>query len=71
MEALVTIASTYRIEVIAEGIENESQLKKLSELGCRFGQGYVFHRPVQPEQYAKTNATSFGSVGIRQSQPFS
>ena len=56
MEALVTIARTYRIEVIAEGIENEWQLMKLSELGCRFGQGYVFHRPMQAELYVRTES---------------
>lgn len=54
LEALVTIARTYHIEVIAEGIENESQLLKLRELGCLFGQGYVFQRPVEASEYWAT-----------------
>lgn len=68
MEAIVTIASTYRIEVIAEGIENESQIMKLSELGCRFGQGYVFHRPVQRDVYLKTESSSLISRSIHHTQ---
>lgn len=66
MEALVTIANTYRIEVIAEGIENEIQLQKLCDLGCRFGQGYVLHRPVQAEMYLTKDSAKFSPSWIRQ-----
>lgn len=62
LEALVTIASTYRIEVIAEGIENELQLKTLSDLGCRFGQGYIFHRPVTADAYLLNERNSYASI---------
>jgi EAL domain-containing protein (putative c-di-GMP-specific phosphodiesterase class I) len=33
--------------VIPEGIETEDQLAKLTELGCGFGQGFLFSRPVE------------------------
>jgi diguanylate cyclase (GGDEF)-like protein len=69
IEALVTIATTYRVEVIAEGVENELQLKKLSELGCRFGQGYVFQRPVPAEVYPKREPLNFRSGCTRQFSP--
>jgi EAL domain-containing protein (putative c-di-GMP-specific phosphodiesterase class I) len=32
-------------EVIAEGIETSAQLKLLTELGCAFGQGFLFSKP--------------------------
>ena len=34
---------------VAEGIETESQLKTLQELGCDLGQGYFFSRPLSTE----------------------
>ena len=37
------------MEVIAEGIETEEQYKKLKALGCEYGQGYLFSRPVTVE----------------------
>ena len=33
-------------EVISEGVEEESQLKVLRELGCDFVQGYVWSKPL-------------------------
>lgn len=34
------------LEVIAEGIETMEQLQQLQHVGCKFGQGYLFSRPV-------------------------
>jgi EAL domain-containing protein (putative c-di-GMP-specific phosphodiesterase class I) len=36
--------------VIAEGIEHEAQAQELERLGCRFGQGFHFARPL--DQFA-------------------
>lgn len=47
LEALISIAETYRIQVIAEGIENAKQFAILRNLGCLFGQGYGIQRPVE------------------------
>jgi predicted signal transduction protein with EAL and GGDEF domain len=35
--------------VVAEGVETLGQLDRLREMGCRFGQGYYFSRPLTPE----------------------
>jgi EAL domain-containing protein (putative c-di-GMP-specific phosphodiesterase class I) len=32
--------------VIAEGVETKEQLRQLGGLGCDYGQGYLFSRPV-------------------------
>jgi EAL domain-containing protein (putative c-di-GMP-specific phosphodiesterase class I) len=37
------------VEVVAEGIETQEQYALLRELGCRFGQGFLFSRPVTAE----------------------
>jgi diguanylate cyclase (GGDEF)-like protein len=43
---IVNIARTMGMQVIAEGIENMTQLRQLQQLGCGYGQGYLFQKPV-------------------------
>lgn len=45
VRAILALASTLGIDTIAEGVETESQRRALLELGCSFGQGYLFGRP--------------------------
>jgi predicted signal transduction protein with EAL and GGDEF domain len=35
---------------VAEGVEHAAQAARLRELGCRFGQGYLFGRPASAEE---------------------
>ena len=44
--AVVALAKTMNLDVIAEGIETEDQLAFFLERGCRLGQGYLFSRPL-------------------------
>ncbi|MBF2056723.1 MAG: EAL domain-containing protein [Cyanobacterium sp. T60_A2020_053] len=46
VEAIFSLAQDLNLEVVAEGIETESQLEKLQELGCQLGQGYLFAKPM-------------------------
>jgi EAL domain-containing protein (putative c-di-GMP-specific phosphodiesterase class I) len=48
-EAMVSMAHKLGIKVIAEGIETEEQLGLLSKMGCDFGQGYRFSKPLAAE----------------------
>jgi diguanylate cyclase (GGDEF)-like protein len=48
--AILRIADLLHLEVIAEGIEHEAQARELERLGCRFGQGFHFARPL--DQFA-------------------
>ena len=50
VRAMVMIAETRGIRLIAEGIETSEQLATLRELDCRFGQGFLFSRPVPAEE---------------------
>lgn len=45
LRAIIGLGSGLGKVVIAEGIETEAQRLRLGELGCKFGQGYLFARP--------------------------
>ena len=44
---VVALAETLELDVIAEGIELPEDAEKLIALGCRYGQGYLYARPVE------------------------
>lgn len=44
--AILTLGHTLEHVVVAEGIENEQQLRVLRALHCDVGQGFLFHRPL-------------------------
>jgi diguanylate cyclase (GGDEF)-like protein len=44
--AVVDLGRTLQLEVIAEGIEHADQARWLENLGCRYGQGFLFARPI-------------------------
>ncbi|SIQ04241.1 diguanylate cyclase/phosphodiesterase [Rhizobium sp. RU33A] len=46
IKAIVSMCEGLDLEVVAEGIETESEAQKLRELGCGMGQGYYFGKPV-------------------------
>jgi diguanylate cyclase (GGDEF)-like protein/PAS domain S-box-containing protein len=54
--AVVGIGRALGLSVTAEGIEHESQAQRLAALGCDFGQGYHFGRPVGATVFAGTLA---------------
>jgi EAL domain-containing protein (putative c-di-GMP-specific phosphodiesterase class I) len=47
---IVSLAHTLGLKVIAEGVEDDEQLRMLRELGCDQIQGYLAGRPVPAEQ---------------------
>lgn len=50
VSGLVAIASALNVSAVAEGVERPEQAALLQQLGCGFGQGYHFGRPVPPEE---------------------
>jgi EAL domain-containing protein (putative c-di-GMP-specific phosphodiesterase class I) len=48
-KAIVEMAHSLRLEVIAEGVETEEQMCQLRELGCNYVQGFLFSKPVAAE----------------------
>jgi diguanylate cyclase (GGDEF)-like protein len=46
VKAIITLAHTLGMQVIAEGVESSTQVARLRALGCRHAQGYYFARPL-------------------------
>jgi len=46
VRAIAHMAASFGIPCVAEGIETEEQWRLLRELGCQFGQGFYFARPM-------------------------
>ena len=51
VRAIVTLAHSLRLEVIAEGVENTAQLDFLRDEGCDMMQGYHYSRPLGSEAF--------------------
>ena len=50
---MIGLAHTLGMEVIAEGVETREQAALLTDLGCDFGQGFHFSKPLPPEDLSK------------------
>ncbi len=51
--AIVAMAHSLAMEVIAEGVETETQKEILPEIRCDYAQGYLFSRPLPPSEFEK------------------
>jgi CheY-like chemotaxis protein len=52
--------------VIAEGVETDEQLRELRVLGCDLAQGFLFCRPVSPDEISRGwTGTSLGAINVR------
>jgi EAL domain-containing protein (putative c-di-GMP-specific phosphodiesterase class I) len=48
-EAIRILTRTMDIDMVTDGIETESQLQMLRDVGCPYGQGHLFSKPLNPE----------------------
>ena len=53
VRTVIALAKTLGLSVVAEGIESIHQFHQLRILGCEFGQGYLFSRPVPVDEVEK------------------
>jgi EAL domain-containing protein (putative c-di-GMP-specific phosphodiesterase class I) len=51
--AIVAMARSLGVDVVAEGVETEEQVVELKRLGCMRAQGYLFARPMPASQVAR------------------
>ena len=49
VSAIVALAKTLNLKVVAEGVETEAQQAFLTELGCNTLQGYLLGKPVSAQ----------------------
>ena len=56
--AIIGLCHALGLEMTAEGIEDEPTLRRLRDLGCTYGQGYVFGRPAPAEEAERVIASN-------------
>ncbi len=67
--AVVALGSSLALEVVAEGIELDDQLKRLRDLGCELGQGFHFAHPMESERMLNYLAGASLNGGEPRSEP--
>lgn len=53
VESIISIGHVLGLEVISEGVESEEQLEILKRIGCDLIQGYIWGRPLPPDEAEK------------------
>ena len=53
VRAIVSLAHTLHVKVVAEGVETSAQLEFLKEVGCDEYQGYHFSRPLPAKDFER------------------
>ena len=61
---IISIAETLNKEVVAEGVETESQLKRLQRLQCDMAQGFYFSEPVTDAEFDRFLGHRFSETPI-------
>ena len=51
MEQIILLAQKMEISTVAEGVETAGDEEMIRELGCDFGQGYYYSRPISAEEF--------------------
>ena len=57
---IVGLGASLGLRTVAEGIETDAQRAILAELGCALGQGYLFARPLPPDDVTGWLAKALG-----------
>jgi diguanylate cyclase (GGDEF)-like protein len=57
VRAAIELAHQFGLTVLAEGVENESSLARLRQLGCESAQGYHFGRPMPQHEFLRWAAS--------------
>ncbi|MCG8489723.1 MAG: EAL domain-containing protein [Chromatiales bacterium] len=55
VEAIVQMAHSLNMSVVAEGVETDAQLDFLNQVGCEGAQGYLMGKPMHPNDFVRHN----------------
>lgn len=72
--AIVAVAKQMKLRTVAEGLEDREELEVMREIGCDAGQGFLFQRPLPPNEFEKflrtwpTRSLEFGFADSRETQ---
>jgi len=64
VHAAADLASNLGMQVVAEGVETPGQVAVLQSLGCEFGQGYLFARPLPVGEVVAFLRSWAGGTGL-------
>jgi EAL domain-containing protein (putative c-di-GMP-specific phosphodiesterase class I) len=53
VRTIIELARVLRMDVVAEGIETTEQYQLLRQMGCRYGQGFLFAKPLPAEDVSR------------------
>jgi len=65
-KSIVLIGKTLGMKLMAEGVETQSQLTRLTDMGCDFIQGYLISKPVPPAQFAEVFRRSRDAKAVKE-----
>lgn len=51
LESVITMIKNMRTPIIVEGVETDKEQSALIEMGCRFAQGYFYHKPMPVDKF--------------------
>ncbi|MEH2438636.1 MAG: EAL domain-containing protein [Nostoc sp.] len=61
IQAIITLAQSLNIDVVAEGVETVEQLAQLRATKCKYAQGYFFSQPLDSNSVETLIASQYGS----------
>ena len=64
IRAIIAMAGSLGLKVVAEGIETAEQAARLTELKCDYGQGYYFKTPIDGDAAEKLIRETFGKQAV-------
>ena len=67
VRTIIELARVMGMDVVAEGIETREQHDLLRDMGCRYGQGYLYARPITAECISKLLCNS--TLAISEPEP--
>ncbi len=69
VHTIVRLGESLQLDTVAEGIETPAQRDALTAMGCRFGQGYLFARPLPVDEVDALLAQQAAAQGADTSAP--
>ncbi len=63
VEAIAGLTRGLKLKLIAEGVENESQLKVLKSIGCQYAQGYYWSKALPGDEYEQFYINQIYNIG--------
>jgi diguanylate cyclase (GGDEF)-like protein len=63
VDAIAGLTRGLKLNLLAEGVENERQLDKLKSIGCIYGQGYYWSKPLPGDEYEQFYMNQIYNIG--------